>query len=280
MFPGQRKSDKERAHSRFGFDLSHRVQSEFSAACSEYGNDITKLTAKLADVTDAIVDCYRGSCARCDEHSYVCSQQKPYFRNYIDVNPMLCNNREFIRPNADDIMKLHQAIALRLGPDAIKKTSSDTTQNKCEASNRGIKKAVPPSLTFRTNYAGRVNSAVHSINNNPGKSTSELCMAVGAPIDDKSGVGQALKRIDARVQYHKARKISSKYKVQRRQRRQQLYKEYDTKKNIEGYHKDGALQDIMPALYFPPRAGTRPHLDDHNYGTNKITVTRPYANNN
>ena len=249
MFSGQRKSDKDRAHVRFSFDICHRVQAEFNAACSEYGPCLPQLEAKLADISDAIVDCYRGSCARCSEHSYVCSEDKPFFRNYIDVNPRHYNQREFIKPNADDIKKLRQAIAIRLGPAAIKKTATNTTQNKCEASNRGIKKAVPPSLTFKTNYAGRVHSAVHSINNNPGKSTAALCRAVGAPISDDSAVSQALKGIDKQSEYHRQRKKSSAYKESRRRRRQHLYREYATRRNEEGYHKDGSLQDVLPPLY-------------------------------
>ena len=175
----------------FAFYLTF-VQAEIKAACSEYGPCLPQPETKLADIADAIVDCYHGSCARCNEHSYVCSEDKTFFRNYIDVNPRHYNQREFIKPNADDIKKLRHATAIRLGPAAITKTATNITQNKCEASNRGIKKAVPSSLTFKTNYAGRVHSAVHSIKNNPGKFTTALCRAVGAPISDDSAVSQTL----------------------------------------------------------------------------------------
>lgn len=261
MFTGQRKSDKDRAHRRFSLDVGHRVQAEFSAACAELGENLPALETKLSNVTDAIVDCYRGSCASCNEHSYVCSEDKPFFRNFIDVNPNLCRQREFINPNADDIKKLRKALCIRLGPAAIAKTAKNTTQNKCEASNRGIKKAVPPSLTFKSNYAGRVHSAVHSMNNSTGESIALLCSAVGAPISEVSSVNQSLKKMDKLSKYHQQRKMSIKYKESRRRLRQERYRRYDTIRNAEGYHKDGAIQDVLPV------AGTHPHLCDHDYTT-------------
>ena len=222
------------------------------------------------------MDCYRWCCQLYDEHSYVCSQEKPWFRKYLDINPDLRRRRTFIRPQSEDLTKLRNLIAVRLGPGAIHKTVTNSTQNKCEASKKGIKKAVPGHITYRRNYIGRVHSAVHSINHGIGKSTIELCEAVSAPISDTSSVIQALESMDKRIKYQQQYKKSTECKERRRARVQENFKMYDKKETQQGYSRYGALQDVVPALYIPP---TRliASLQDHNYPTNRITVTRPFT---
>ena len=277
MFPGRTKVDRDQVQNRFAFDLSDRVQAEFDAAIIDCGFDIPKLETKLADITDAIVDCYRGCCQLCTEHSYVCSQEKPWFRKYLDINPDLRRRRAFIRPQSEDLTKLRNMIAIRLGPGAIHKTVTNSTQNKCEAANRGIKKAVPGHITHRRNYSGRVHSAVHSMNHGIGKSTMELCEAASAPISDASLVSQVLKTMDKRMKYQQQYKRSHEYKERRRARVQENFKMYDKKKETQqGYSRYGALEDVVPALYIPPTRLVA-SLQDHNYPTNRITVTRPFT---
>lgn len=277
MFPGRTKADRDQAQNRFAFDVSDRVQREFDAALKDCGKDVSKLETKLADITDAIVDCYRGCCQSCEEHSYVCSQEKPCFRKYLDINPDLRRKRAFIHPQSEDLTKLRSLIAIRLGPGAIYKTMTNSTQNKCEAANRGIKKAVPGHITYRRNYRGRVHSAVHSMNHGIGKSTIELCEAASAPIGDTSSVKKALQSMDKRSTYQQQYKKSIEYKERRRSRIQENFKMYDKKKESQqGYSRYGALQDVVPALYVPPRRVVPP-LEDHGYSTNKITVTRSFS---
>ena len=77
--------------------------------------------------------------------------------------------------------------------------------------------AVPPSVTFKRNYAGRVHSAQHSMNNSTGKSTSMLCGKVGAQIPDNSHVGHTLKLMDTEIEYHReATKKNQAHKEMRR----------------------------------------------------------------
>ena len=202
-------------------------------------------------MTDAIVDCYRGCCELCTEHSYVCSQEKPWFRKYLEIYPDLRRRRAFIRPQSEDLTKLRNMIAIRLGPGAIHKTVTHSTQNKCEAANRGIKKAVPGHITHRRNYSGRVHSAVQSMNHGIGKSTMELCEAASAPIRDASSVGQVLKTMDKRMKYQQQYKRSNEYKERRRARVQENFKMYEKKETQQGYSRYGALEDVVPALYIP-----------------------------
>lgn len=252
MFPGRSKSDKDQSKTRFCFDVGDRVNAEFNACYAELGHDLGSMQDRLDDITDAIVDCYRGNCGRCTAYSYVCSEDNHWFRSYIDVNPSLKVRRAFIQPSNEDIAKLRQAIAIRLGSAATEKTSTNSNQNKCEASNRGIKKAVPSSLTFKRNYDARVQSAVHSMNNGPGTSITKLCEAVGAPVNPNSAVGTVLRKMDSEVSYQQARKQSARYKESRRRARQHRYRIYDAKKNQDaGYRKDGARDDVLPPLDIP-----------------------------
>ena len=269
MFIGKNKAEKDRAHNRFAFDLGDRVNAEYNAAYDSLKGDTTKLKQKLPDITDAIIDCYRGHCGGCIQHSYVCSKKKPWHRSYIDTNERYRHQRAFINPNVEDMTRLRAAMSVRLGDAAVDKTSNNSTQNKCEASNRGVKKAVPNALTFSRNYHARVQSAVHSINNGPGTSLIKLCQHAGAPIPTKSPVNAAMKKIDQQVEYNKKRKKSTDYKVARRSLRQQRYRMYDAKKNVEaGYYcKYAAIGDV---LYEPAQLPV--HLECHDYMSRKITV--------
>ena len=273
MFPGRTKLQKDQAHNRFCHDLGDRVNAEFNAAHADLHADVPALKEKLAHICDAIVDCYRGSCVRCTEHSYVCSETHPWYRPYLDMNPVYKRRREFIKPTAQDIQKLRQSLAIRLSVEAVDKTINNTNQNKCEGSNRGIKKAVPNNLTFTYNYNARVNSAVHSINNGPGESMAKLCEEVGAPLAANSSVRAAIRKMDGRVKKDKHRKKSQHYKESRRRARQQRYQAYDMKKNQEaGYDKDADAREILE-FYVPPRR-VPGQLQDHDYSTRRMAVFR------
>lgn len=253
MFPGHNKLQRNQLQNRFAYDLSDRIQAEFNCAIKDLGKDTSKLESKLADITDAIIDCYRGSCQRCDEHSYVCLPELRRNRKYFDFNPDLKKRRELLKPSSEDISKLREIIAIRLGPGAIHKTVHNTTQNKCEASNRGVKKSVPGHITYRRNYSGRVHSAVHSINNGVGTSTIDLCQAAGATIDPNSSVSRALESMDKIKHYQQSYKKTHQHKERRRTLVQENFRMHDEKKEKEtGYSRYGALEDVLPNYYYTP----------------------------
>lgn len=245
MFTGGTKTEQDRVKNRFAFDMGDRINAEYNSAHAALSGEVTALQQALPNISDAIIACYSGDCHGCSNYSYVCSIEKPWFRSYLDTNPKYKLQRALINPSPQDIIKLKQAISIRFSDAAIEKTSTNTTQNKCEACNRGIKKAVPNSLTFRRNYHARVQSAVHSINNGPGTSIALLCQQVGAPIPAKSPVITAMKEMDRGAAYNKLRKKSPQYKESRRAARQDRYRTYDTARNLEEYYiKDGAKQDV------------------------------------
>lgn len=276
MFPGSTKALREQAHNLFTYDLGDRVNAEFNAAHKALHGNPEQMKLQMPHIIDAIVDCYRGDCRECTQYSYVCSESHPWSRPYLDVNHVYKRLRGFINPDMEDMKKLREAIQIRLSAPAVDKTITNSTQNKCEASNRGIKKAVPGSLTFKRNYHARVHSAVHSINNNPGHSILKLCEEVGAPVAHNSSVTTKLKQMDKILTKDKLRKQTVAYKLARRHTRQLRYKMYHSKKMEEaGYNKDGVKESLIePALFIPPRR-LPGHLNEHDYMTRSVTVRRP-----
>ena len=266
MFHGRNKTERQQVHNRFTYDISFRVTAEFETAHKQLQNDIPEIIRRMPGVIDAIIDCYRGDCSNCDEHSFVCRPGDRWSRPFLDINPASKSKRCTINATGTDLESIRRSLAIRLGETAINKTSNQSTQNKSEAVNKGIKKATPKQLTFKRNYHARVNSAIHSMNNGPGTSIIKLCKAVGVGLS--SVVYKKAKRMDKVVAKHQARKKSAAYKLRRRMLRQKNYRLWDEKKEKErpGYIKDGALEEV---LYIPP-----PGLEmrDHNYQSNKITV--------
>ena len=179
-------------------------------------------------------------------------------------------HRVFINATREDLDTLRDIIGIRFSRAAVLKTSNNSTQNKCEASNRSVKRSTPSQLTFSYNYHARVHTAVHSMNNNPGTSVRLLCSAVGAPITESSSAYKETQRMDAESEYNKQRKKSHEYKVERKKARTKRYKIYAEKKNPQpGYSKDGALGEL-----YIPLTRQKSHLKDHAYQSNRITVLK------
>ena len=275
MFPGRTQAMQAKAKGRFVHDIGDRVHAEFMCAHKALEGSVEKLNKKLINTKEAIIDCYRGDHRLCDEHSYVCSEDKRWWRPYINTNPRLKAKEAFFREaSRKDLEYLRQMIDMRFSEKAVELTSNNCNTNKSEASMKGIKKCVPSQLTFSRNYSPRAHIAVHGMNSGPGTSIAEMCQAVGAPISDKSAVGKAAKSMDKRKDYHSRRKKSDKYKQDRSEARQKRYALYDEKNEKEGYNNDNVINE----LYIPPtRTKNRqpiPHVEDHCYQSNKIQVIR------
>ena len=221
-------------------------------------------------VVEAVIDCYRGDCSNCDEHSFVCKEGVRWSRPFLDVTITHKTRRCIINATRIDLAQLRKALNIRLGPAAIDKTSNNATQNKSEAVMKGIKKAVPKQLNFKRNYHARVNSATHSMNNGVGSSIVNLCKASGVPVSGP--VLTRAKKLDMFQEKNRERKMTHAYKLRRRIHRQNQYRLWDLRKERErpGYLKNGALEDV---LYVPPAdLASR----DHNYQCNKVTVLQKY----
>ena len=276
MFPGSTKAKKKKLQGRFVHDLSDRVNAEFNQAHKDLDGSVEKLNEKLPKIKEAIIDCYRGDHSSCDEHSYVCTEDKRWQRPYINTNKRLKEKAEFFREaSTQDLEYLREMIDMRFGENAVELTSNNSNTNKCEASMKGIKKTLPKQLNFFRNYSPRAHIAVHGMNMGPGTSTREMCSAVGAPISESSAVAKATKAMDDKKQYHSIRKKSGKYKTARSEARKKRYALYDEKANVkEGYNND----NVIAELYIPPKRTRNrlpiPHVEDHCYQSNQVQVVR------
>ena len=246
MFPGRLKSEKDEFHHRFSVDIAHRCQAELQAASETYPGDLTAICHQFRYAPDCIINCYR----LCHEHSLVCKKGQPWLRPYVPSSDGHKNSVDtLITPTKGDTKKLKDVLAMRFSTEALEKTFLNRTQNKCEASNRGLAKSLPKHLVFRRNASGRVHAAVHSMNNLPGRSLLKLCEAVGSPLSRKSKVTCQLESKDKITKSHKERQKSPRYKQGRAKRRNETYSRYDAVKSAKCYKTGGFLTEARRTEY-------------------------------
>ena len=252
MFKGRNKLERDQAKARFTYDISNRMAAEFEKAHERYGGNIYEINGIMPHIMDAIIDCYKGNCKKCDEFSYVCNKTDGRWnRPFLDISNT--TSRDIIADaSEEDIDFLRSIMQIRLGTEALESTSNNSTQNKSEANNRGIKKAKPKQITYPRNSAMRTHSAAHSMNNGVGTSILTLCAATGCPIGGVSVYRVAI-RLDSKKKYHQRRQKAMPYKLSRRRRRQENYKLWDERREDQrpGYIKDDG-QDLIPVAQPPP----------------------------
>lgn len=241
MFAGRTKTDKEDHKKRFALDLAHRCQAELKLAAETYPGDLSTIHKKLSFVGDAVPACYMGDHRLCHEYSLVCKKGQQWQRPYMIATEGKTNpNDTSIFPTQEDLVKLKMLTDERFSLESLRKTFLNRTQNKCEAANRGVSKALPRRLEFRRNARGRVNAAVHSINNRPGQSLVQLTKAAGCPIARGSVILKRLKKQDEQVESDKKRQKSMEYIQGRAKRRFKKYRCYDKVKSEKCY-KSGSF---------------------------------------
>ena len=250
MFPGRLKADKEGSKNRFAVDLAQRCQAELQAASQIFPGDVVAVHRRLQFVPDAIMGCYKGDHRLCQDYSLVCTKGKQWQRPFVISSD---GHRDpavtVITPTESDTKKLRECIAMRFSAEAIQKTYLNRTQNKCEASNRGLCKSLPKHMEFRRNASGRAHAAVHSMNNLPGKSLLKLCSAVGSPVARRSKVMHQLEKRDKIVKSDKKRQATPKYKTDRAKRRTATFSLYDAQRSDACYKTGGVVAPVRRAEY-------------------------------
>ena len=220
---GSTKHYRKQAQNRLALDIGRRCSAEFQQAHSIYKDMPHEMMDKLPLVPNSIVDCYMGTCAKCETFSFVChGGLKKWQRSFLNVGP-LKYRRLTICPNTSDRFKLQNSMMIRLGVKAVISTIQNRTQNKCEAANRGLSKALPKHLNFKHNYAGRAHSAIFSMNNMPGVALLKMAQRAGAPITPGSKVVKQLKQKDITVLRDRLRKKAMAYKTARANSRAARY---------------------------------------------------------
>ena len=230
MFSCKTKSEYDKIKKRFARDVSLRCAAEFTAALKRHGNDTNGLIRSLSFVCDSIILCYNGCCALCKVYSFICRGNCK--KSFLPEG----HTRVFM--NLDDQRKLRPCLALRFSRKAIEATQFGTQTQKCEAVNKAYIKAVPKSITFSRNYAGRIHTAVHTLNNGFAKSTIKKCAFVKAGLSSGSVVAKKLLLREKKKKYLSTYMASTVAKNKRVFRRNAWYSEYDKKTNkIQCYDK-------------------------------------------
>lgn len=236
---GSNKFKRKLAQQQLSLDISKRCSAEFDALHKLYKNNHDEILDKLPLTAPAIIDCYSGNCEKCETYSFVCHGPNigQWPRPFLNIGPFR-NKRVLICPDEKDKEILLNCINVRLGTKSINSTIFNRTQNKCEAANRGISKALPKHLNFASSYPARVSSAVLSMNCGPGISLLKTAEKAGAPITPGSQVVQQLQKQDDMVHWHQKNKKSHAYKIQRSSLRRERYELHaNLKLGTETQHK-------------------------------------------
>lgn len=121
---------------------------------------------------------------------YVCREGQT--DNWLSNSSFLTRNFKWNLTASENEYTLLDWIEFRLGEDMLHKTRLNTNTQKIEGTNRAIRKSIPKNVTYSLNYEGRLNSAIHSVNNRPGISIRKLCMAVDCPKPETGTVASQL----------------------------------------------------------------------------------------
>lgn len=267
MFTATGKAEKTEIQKLLALDMANRAQAEFNMIFIKHGNSLDDMIKYASYIPDAVMACYSGKCERvCWAHSFACSKMCPWRRTYLSTR---FKQKAIIKPTFADRKKLRALLDIRFSRKAVIMTQTNSNQNKCEAANRGLAKAAPKSNTFPRNYAGRIHSAVHSMNHSPGESTVMIAEQLGAPFPCKSPAVKAFQRIDHERSYHQEYQRSHFAKRARKRRREEHFRQCYARKYEEGYKKAAAVvQDICPST-----SSTSDHVYSRPTRQRRLTVS-------
>ena len=260
--------------------MSKRCNAEFQARHRQVEGEITKMTEKLTLSINAIKRCYAADHSRCRQYSAVCKGEKE--NNWIYKSAYLKHNFKINLNNEQNEETLMQCIEYRLGSDILLKTKLNTNSQKCEATNRCLRRSLPKNTTFGRNFPGRAHSAIHSINNGPGESLRKLCHSAGCPIPPSSKVALAILKEQRHTEMQKKRARSILYKAKRIRKTAELFKLYERDHEKNKYIRSKLVRELNKTKHKkvgvrkPPKT-SKPSTSaqDHAYNRPAQTLASP-----
>ena len=183
-------------------EMRESVQLQPSAKTSRHIRAASFKKCQLPDIRRATVECYAGNCSRCPMDSLVCSGLSVgswWLKSvYLSTHEIT-----YLQMDENDKGLLETLLEMHLSEEAIKKVSSGTSTQKCEAFNRSTSATIRKEVNFSKNFEGRVHSAAQRINNTLGESLKEkLLFVTGTPLSSKTL--EALGQISKRSEYLKS----------------------------------------------------------------------------
>lgn len=243
--PGKNKTDRQKFQNKFSIDIAERCQAEFTQAFNKFPNDSSKMKSALSYTCDSIVNCYHGNHDLCNLYSFVCLGKSHI--TWLQRSPFLDTDFS-VKPCDESFSLIRKCVQYRLGQDMLEKTKMNTNTQKCEGSNRSMRRSLPKNVTYSRNFTGRSHSAAHNINHGPGESIYQLCKLVGSPISAGTRVSRALSQQQKINESHKKRKNSKQYKEGRSRKRRALYKLYEQRQEDVKYCKN-MLLPVQPERF-------------------------------
>ncbi|XP_045185911.1 uncharacterized protein LOC123543910 [Mercenaria mercenaria] len=246
MMPGHDSAYRNYLRGRFSLDLSKRCTAEFDAFFLREHGDITKIIDKMKYCVNAIKRCYAGDHCGCKMHSLNCKGLPN--NNWLLNSPFLTKNFRISLTKPENHDTMLDWIEFRLGEDMLMKTRLNSNTQKVEGTNRAIKRSLPKNVTFTRNFPGRLNSAIHSVNNGPGQSVIKLCRAADCPIPESGRVAAQLQTEQRKAETKQRREMTLNFKHKRRERRAIMYKLHEKTRETNKYMKSQLLKDRMAQL--------------------------------
>lgn len=243
--PGNTKIEKQKMHQKLSVDLADRCQAEFTQAFEKFSGETSKLKSALSYTCDAIVECYHGNHDLCTMYSFVCLSTSNI--TWLQKSP--CLDAGFVlQPSDVSRALIRKCVEYRLSQGMLEKTKLNSNTQKCEASNRSMRRSLPKNNTFIRNFPGRAHSAAHNINHGPGESIFKLCKLVGSPISPGSRVARTLNGFQKIYKSHKKRKMTKSYKDSRCRKRRALFALYEKQQEEAKYQKN-MLLPVQPEKF-------------------------------
>lgn len=241
MMPGHDAAYRKFLRGRFALDLSKRCTAEFNAFYEKESGNFSKISENIKMSIHAIKRCYCNDHSGCKLNSLVCRGGKT--DNWLSNSSFLTRNFKINLTASENEYTLLDWIEFRLGEDMLQKTRLNTNTQKIEGTNRAIRKCIPKNVTYSRNYEGRLNSAIHSVNNGPGISIRKLCMAADCPLPETGNVATQLWAEQRRSELKKEREKSATFKLKKKLRRTIMYKLHEQHREQHKYVKAQLLKD-------------------------------------
>ena len=235
---GNTKIERQKMHQKLSVDLADRCQAEFTQAFEKFSGETSKLKSALSYTCDAIVECYHGNHDLCTMYSFVCLSTSNI--TWLQKSP--CLDAGFVlQPSDDSRALIRKCVEYRLSQGMLEKTKLNSNTQKCEASNRSMRRSLPKNNTFIRIFPGRAHSAAHNINHGPGESIFKLCKLVGSPISPGTRVARTLNGYQKMYESDKKRKKTKTYKDSRCRKRRALFALYEKQQEETKYQKNMLL---------------------------------------
>lgn len=264
MMPGCNKSHRQRLRNWFANDISKRCKAELDCAHKSENGHFDRILSRIHKCISAIKKCYCGDHYLCKKHSYVCDgtiknnwiSKSCFLPHSFKINPKENSNEEI----------LLECIEYRLSDSMLELTRLNSNSQKVEATNRSIRRSLPKNVTFTRNFSGRAHSAVHSVNNGPGKSIRDLCSVAGCPIPQGGRVDRRLTSLQLAYRTKKAIEKSVKFILKRKWRREKMFRLYEKHQEQKKYRKAQVLTTLRPKRKArKPKKGASTSRTDHDY---------------